>query len=162
MKHIHLIAMALTVTAFNPAQNASAEDSAPLFAATPTILVRSPDPAKLAKFYTALGFKQYRVSAKGGVIFHLDGDVGSLEVVQMDKDTRPSGPKASRTQQGVVAIFETTDQAEVIARAKAAGATLIEKWDASDRAVSIYYIADPENNILGFAPRHHNPNIKSP
>jgi predicted enzyme related to lactoylglutathione lyase len=164
MKHGHsgvaIFAAALAVTA--TADSAIAADRAPLFTGTPTILVRSPDPAKLATFYTALGFKQYRVSAKGGVIFHLDGDVGSLEVVQMDKDTKPSGPKASRTQQGVVAIFETTDQAALIARAKAAGATLIEKWDASDRPVSIYYIADPENNILGFAPRHHNPNIKSP
>jgi catechol 2,3-dioxygenase-like lactoylglutathione lyase family enzyme len=138
------------------------QDKTPVFTATPTILVRSPDPAKLSEFYVALGFKKVRVSGKGGVIFHLDGQVGSLEVVQMDPNTKPSGPKTSRTQQGVVAIFETDDQAGVIARAKAAGATLIEKWDAADRPVSIYYIADPENNVLGFAPRHHNPNIKTP
>jgi hypothetical protein len=144
------------------ASAAMAQDKTPVFTATPTILVRSPDPAKLSQFYIALGFKKVRVSGKGGVIFHLEGQVGSLEVVQMDPNSKPSGPKTSRTQQGVVAIFETDDQAGVIARAKTAGATLIEKWDAADRPVSIYYIGDPENNILGFAPRNHNPNIKTP
>jgi catechol 2,3-dioxygenase-like lactoylglutathione lyase family enzyme len=144
------------------AGSAGAQDKAPAFTATPTVLVRSPDPAKLAEFYAALGFKVERRSPNGGVIFHLDGDVGSLEVIQMDKATKPVGGKTSRTQQGVVAIFETSDQAAVVARARAAGATLVEKWDASDRPISIYYIGDPENNILGFAPRHHNPNIKTP
>jgi catechol 2,3-dioxygenase-like lactoylglutathione lyase family enzyme len=140
----------------------SAQDKAPLFTATPTVLVRSPDPAKLSEFYVALGFQKHRVSAKGGVIFHLDGQVGSLEVVLMDAGTKPGPAKTSRTQQGVVAIFETTDQAALVARAKAAGATLVEKWDAADRPVSIYYIGDPENNIIGFAPRHHNASIKTP
>ena len=141
---------------------AAAEPAAPAFSATPTILVRSPDPAKLAEFYVALGFNKFRVSPNGGVIFHLDGDIGSLEVVKMDAGTQPGPRKMSRTQQGVVAIFETDNQDEVIRRAKAAGATLVEKWTASDRPVSIFYIADPENNILGFAPRHHNPSIKTP
>jgi len=141
---------------------ALAQDKAPLFTSTPTILVRSPDPAKLGAFYQALGFRLIRVSGNGGQIFRLTGDVGSLEVVKMDPATKPGPVKTSRTQQGVVAIFETDDQAGVVARAKAAGATLIETWTASDRPVTIYYIADPENNVLGFAPRHHNPNIKTP
>lgn len=140
----------------------AAEPAAPRFSATPTILVRSPDPANLAKFYEALGFKKIRISGNNGVIFHLDGDVGSLEVVKMDPATQPGPKKTSRTQQGVVAIFETDNQEETFRRAQAAGATLIEKWTASDRPVSIYYIADPENNILGFAPRHHNSSIKTP
>lgn len=158
MKHVWATIIGVTLLA----SGAAAQDKAPVFTATPTILVRSPEPAKLAEFYIALGFKKVRVSGNGGVIFHLDGQVGSLEVVRMDPNTKPTGGKTSRTQQGVVAIFETDDQAGVIARAKAAGATLIEKWDASDRPVSIYYIGDPENNILGFAPQHHNPNIKTP
>ena len=153
MKTILAVSLAIT---FALSSIATAQDKAPLFTAAPTILVRSPDPAKLSEFYIALGFQKVRVSANGGVIFHLDGQVGSLEV------TKPGPAKTSRTQQGVVAIFETTDQEAVIARAKAAGATLVEKWTASDRPVSIYYIADPENNILGFAPRHHNSNIKTP
>ena len=114
------------------------------------------------KFYQALGFKKFREAQSGGTIFHIEGDIGSLEILQMDKNTKPSGPKTTRTQQGVVAIFETTDQAGIIARAKAAGATLVEKWDASDRPISIYYVGDPEHNIIGFAPRHHNPEIKTP
>src|SRR5689334_21617537 len=125
---------------------AQAHDASPLITATPTILVRSPDPGKLMKFYEALGFKRFRGSPSGGTIFHIEGDVGSLEIIQMDKNTKPTVGKTSRTQQGVVAIFETTDQAGIVARAKAAGATLIEKWDASDRPISIYYIGDPENN----------------
>ena len=159
MKTILAVSLAIT---FALSSIATAQDKAPLFTAAPTILVRSPDPAKLSEFYIALGFQKVRVSANGGVIFHLDGQVGSLEVVKMDPNTKPGPAKTSRTQQGVVAIFETTDQEAVIARAKAAGATLVEKWTASDRPVSIYYIADPENNILGVAPRHHNSNIKTP
>jgi catechol 2,3-dioxygenase-like lactoylglutathione lyase family enzyme len=141
---------------------AAAQDKTPLFTATPTILVRSPDPAKLGEFYRALGFALIRISGNGGQIFRLAGDVGSLEVVKMDPGTKPGPAKTSRTQQGVVAIFETDNQDEVVRRAKAAGATLVEEWKASDRPVSIFYIADPENNILGYAPRHHNPNIKTP
>ncbi|MDX2144518.1 MAG: VOC family protein [Rhodospirillaceae bacterium] len=159
MTRIALIAATLALAA---STTSVAQDKAPTFTATPTILVRSPDPAKLAEFYSALGFKKVRVSGNGGVIFHLEGQVGSLEVVRMDPNAKPGPAKTSRTQQGVVAIFETNDQQAVIARAKAAGATLVEEWKASDRPVSIFYIADPENNILGFAPRHHNPNIKTP
>jgi catechol 2,3-dioxygenase-like lactoylglutathione lyase family enzyme len=156
MKHV-IAAFAVML-----ATNAAAQDKTPLFTATPTILVRTPDPAKLSEFYKALGFKVARISPTGGVIFYLEGNVGSLEVLRMDASTKPGPAKTSRTQQGVVAIFETDDQAGVVARAKAAGATLVEKWDASDRPISIYYIADPENNVLGFAPRQHNPNIKTP
>ncbi len=152
-----LVALSMFTASANAAQ-----DAAPLITAAPTILVRSTDPAKLMKFYEALGFKKFREAQSGGTIFHIEGDIGSLEVIKLDKDTKPSGPKTSRTQQGVVAIFETTDQAGIVARAKAAGATLVEKWDASDRPISIYYIGDPENNIIGFAPRHHNPQIKTP
>ena len=139
-----------------------AESAAPVFSSSPKVLVRSPDPAKLSQFYAALGFKQNRVSPDGGSMFYFDGDVGALEIVKMDANTHPGPRKTSRTQQGVVAIFETDNQEEVVRRAKAAGATLIEKWTASDRPVSIYYIADPENNVLGFAPRHHDPRLNTP
>ena len=136
--------------------------SAPLFTSAPTILLRTPDPAKLARFYAALGMKIARVAASGGVVIKFEGNVSSLEIVAMDPDTQPGGPKTSRTQQGVVTIFETTDQEEVVRRARAAGSPLIEKWTSSQADVSIYYIADPENNIFGFAPRHHNVNIPTP
>jgi len=135
--------------------------SAPLFTSVPTILLRTPDPVALTKFYVALGMKIARVFDKGTVIY-LEGNVGSLEIAFMDPNSRPSGPKTSRTQQGVVAIFETTDQEQVVRRARAAGSPMIEKWTSSQADVSIYYIADPENNIFGFAPRQHNPNIPTP
>ncbi len=136
--------------------------SAALFTSSPTILLRTPDPANLAKFYEALGMKIARVSERGSVIIYLQGNHGSLEILAMDPNTKPGGPKTTRTQQGVVVIFETTDQADVVRRAKAAGSPLIERWNSSQRGHSIYYIADPENNIFGYAPRYHNPGIKVP
>jgi predicted enzyme related to lactoylglutathione lyase len=141
---------------------AVAQDKPLTFTATPTILVRSPDPVKLATFYQALGFKMDRQSETGTTYFHLEGDIGTLEVLKMDANTKPAMGKTSRTQQGVVAIFEVSDQEEVVRRAKAAGATFVEKWSSSERPISIWYIGDPENNVLGFAPRHHNPRIKTP
>jgi len=128
----------------------------------PTILVRTPDPANLTKFYKALGMRIARISPSGTTYFYLEGNVGSLEVLKMDPNTQPDRPKTSRTQQGVVVILETNDQEEVVRRARAAGSPMIEKWTSSEADVSIYYIADPENNIFGFAPRNHNPNIPTP
>jgi predicted enzyme related to lactoylglutathione lyase len=136
-------------------------DTPPLFTSSPTILLRSPDPLKLAEFYLALGMKEAR-RHEFGVYIYLEGNHGSLEILMMDSNTQPGGPKTTRTQQGVVTIFETTDQAEVVRRAKLAGSPLIERWNSSERGHSIYYIADPENNIFGFAPRYHNPNIDVP
>ena len=136
--------------------------SAPLFTSIPTILLRTPDPTSLAKFYEALGMRIARASEGGGVFVYLEGNVALLEILKMDADTQPGGPKTSRTQQGVLAIFETTDQEEVVRRARAAGSPMIETWTSSRAPVSIYYIADPEHNIFGFAPRHHNPNIPTP
>ena len=162
------LATVFAALVMSPAWNLHAQElsgdttSAPLFTSTPTILLRTPDPARLAKFYEALGMKIARVSERGSVFIYLEGNVGSLEILAMDPNTKPGGPKTSRTQQGVVAIFETTDQAEVVRRARAAGSPLIERWNSSQRGHSIYYIADPENNIFGFAPRYHNPGIKVP
>lgn len=138
-----------------------AQDEAPQLTAIAKVLIRSPDPFELARYYEALGFVEQR-RGKTSITFHLEGNIGALEVLKMDANTQPSEPKTSRTQQGVVAIFETTEQAALVERAKAAGAKLVEQWDAPDRPISVYYIADPENNILGFASRHHNPNIKTP
>jgi hypothetical protein len=97
-----------------------------------------------------------------GVFVNLEGNYGPLEILKMDDNARPCGPKTSRTQQGVVAIFETLDHEEVVRRAKAAGSLMVEKWDSTQGPVSIYYTADPENNIFGIAPRHHNPNLTTP
>ena len=133
----------------------------PLFTSTPTVLLRSPDPTKLAEFYLALGLKEARRNDFGVIIYLEDGQ-GSLEILKMDANTTPGGPKTTRKQQGVVAIFEVTDQVELVRRAKEAGATLVERWTSSERGHSIYYIGDWENNVFGFAPRYHNPKIKVP
>lgn len=133
----------------------------PTFTAIAKILVRSPEPMQLAEYYSALGFIEAK-RGKTSVTFHLQGNIGALEILKLDPDTPPSGEKTSRTQQDVLAIFETNNPAAVVARAKAAGAKLVERWDAPDRPISVYYVADPENNILGFTSRHHNPKINTP
>ena len=134
----------------------------PRFTSTPTILLRTPDPANLSKFYIALGMKVGSIAPSGTVNIYHEGGSGSLEILKMDENTKPGGPKTSRTQQGVVVIFETTDVDEVVRRAREAGSPLVEKWTSSQADVSIYYIADWENNIFGYAPRYHNPNINVP
>ncbi len=162
------LAFVLCFTLFGGGTLVSAQDvvdatqRAPLFTSTPTILLRTPDPANLAKFYEALGMKIARVSERGSVFIYHEGNSGSLEILKIDENTQPGGPKTSRTQQGVVVIFETDDLDEVVRRAEAAGSPLIEKWTSSQAPISIYYIADWENNIFGYAPRYHNPNINVP
>ena len=133
----------------------------PLFTATPTILIRSPDPHALAEFYLALGLKEGRRTPTG-VFIYLENNHASIEILKMDPNTPISGPKTSRTQQGVVPIFEATDQVDVVRRAELAGSPLIERLNSSARGHSLYYIADWENNIIGFAPRYHNPDMNVP
>ena len=162
MKVITTVAATVLLLAVTTTAEDREEDAPPAFSIVATVLIRSPDPMKLAEYYEALGFKKERVAASLGVIFHLENHAGSLEVLGMDPETMPSGPKTSRTQQGVVAIFETDDQDEVVRRARAAGSPMIEKWSSKSRDASIYYIADPENNILGFAKRRHNPSLNTP
>ncbi|NKB45191.1 MAG: hypothetical protein GKS03_13040 [Alphaproteobacteria bacterium] len=156
-----LIAIFL-LTLVSVAAQAQENTKPPLFTSTPTILLRTPYPANLSKFYIALGMKVGSVAPSGTVNIYHEGGSGSLEILKMDPSTEPGGAKTSRTQQGVVAIFETTDVEEVVRRARAAGSPLVEKWTSSRVDVSIYYIADWENNIFGFAPRYHNPNINVP
>ena len=160
MRSVYVSVVAVCAVAFSwgaQAQGATALQ----FTSTPVIVLRTPDPENLSQFYEALGMKVDRRN-DFGVFFHLDGDRGALEILRMEPNTKPGGPKTSRTQQGVVAIFEVTDQAELVRRAKDAGATLIERWTSSERGHSIYYVGDWENNVFGFAPRYHNPNIKVP
>jgi len=49
----------------------------------------------------------------------------------MDENTKPGGTRNTRTQQGVVVIFETTDRTEVVRGAKVAGSPLIARWNSS-------------------------------
>ena len=95
------IALATVCTALlmSPAWNLDAQQlsgdttSVPLFTSAPTILLRTPDPAKLARFYEALGMKIARVSERGSVVIYLEGNAASLEIVAMDPNTKPGGPK---------------------------------------------------------------------
>lgn len=164
MNRIKMTGVALGAALALVGWSASAQENTtpPRFTSTPTILLRTPDPAALSEFYIALGMKVGSIAPSGTVNIYHEGGTGSLEILKMDENTKPGGPKTSRTQQGVVVIFETTDVDEVVRRARAAGSPLVEKWTSSQADVSIYYIADWENNIFGYAPRYHNPNINVP
>ncbi len=162
LKSIFGPCLGICLISFMQPDGLSADGGELTFSIIATVMVRSPEPMKLAEYYAALGFEKERVAGSQGVVFHLENHQGSLEIIQMDPDTKPSGPKRSRTQQGVVAIFETDNLDEVLDRARALGSPLIETWTHPRASVSIHYIADPENNILGFTSRGHNPNLNTP
>lgn len=66
-----------------------------------------------------------------GVFVNLEGDHGSLEILRMDENTKPGGPRNTRRQHGVVVIFENTDRTEVVRGAKVVGSPLIARWNSS-------------------------------
>ena len=65
MARAYLTAVFAATLSFLPLAQQAAQEAAPLITATPTILVRSPEPAKLMKFYEALGFKKFRQAQSG-------------------------------------------------------------------------------------------------
>lgn len=131
-----------------------------LFTGLPTVVIRSPDPLKLAEFYAALGWKALRIEGEK-TFFYLENNMGSIEIKKLDAPGKPGPALSSRTQQTVVAVYEVTNQPELVRRAKAAGSPLIEEYKAGG-GVSLFYIADPENNITGYAPRNHDSHIHTP
>ena len=159
-----LIVLSLSFGAVGMAasQESQTSDEAPTYSIIATVIVRTPEPMKLAEYYEGLGFVRGREIPGQGVVFYLENQQGSLEIIKMDPNTQPSGPKTSRTQQGVLGIFETDQLDEVVARAKALGSPVIDTWTHPRAGVSIHYIADPEYNFLGFTSRGHNPNINTP
>lgn len=128
------------------AQDTSTE---PKFNSISMTVLRSPDPVKLSKFYEALGMKIAEVGENGAVFFDLEDDGDLFEILNMEESTQPGGPKTTRTQQGVVALINVSDAREVARRAKNAGSPLVEPLGDPETAF-VFYIADPENNILGF------------
>jgi len=52
----HFIAVAAVILLGS--ESILAQEPPPLFTSTPTVLLRSPDPVKLAEFYLALGMKE--------------------------------------------------------------------------------------------------------
>ena len=116
-----------------------------------TVLLRSHNPEQLAEFYRKLGFRDWRRSERI-IAFHVGGGEG-LEIGYLDPEVGPAPDRTSRTQvRGAVAVFGTHNIEEVLENAKANGALFIEPVGNGDR-IDLYYIADPEGNILGFQPR---------
>ena len=112
------------------------------------VVIRSHNRDRLADFYRALGFVQGGSSEN--VIGLYVGRQAALEIGHLDPDAAPSQAKTSRTQARTVAIFGTTNIQEVVDRAKKAGATMIEKV-FSEGNDTLYYIGDPDGNVVGFS-----------
>ena len=115
------------------------------------IVIRSPDPTKLSGFYSALGMKIKEVTENGSVFFEIGSERTLFEILKMDENTEPGGPKTTRTQQGIVALIETTKLKEVMRRARSAGSPLIEPLGGDADSAKVVYISDWENNIIGFS-----------
>ena len=112
------------------------------------VVIRSHDRDRLADFYRALGFVQG--GSGENVIGLYVGRQAAVEIGHLDPDADSSRTKTSRTQARAVAIFGTTNVQEVVARAKKAGATMIEKV-SSEGNDKLYYIGDPDGNVVGFS-----------
>lgn len=114
------------------------------------IVIRSPDPTKLSEFYAALGMKIKEVADNGAVFFDIGSERTLFEILNMDESTKPGGPKTTRTQQGLVALIETTNLQELMRRAREAGSPLVEPLGGDADTARVVYISDWENNIVGF------------
>lgn len=128
---------------------------APAFAAdTPRmkgigwVVIRSHDRDRLEAFYRALGFQEWASSDR--IIGLRAGGGAALELGRLDPDAPKNPSRTSRDQAPAMVIFGTDNVEEVVARAEANGATFIEKYD-SPGGTSLYYIGDPDGNVIGFA-----------
>lgn len=110
-------------------------------------VLRSHDPQKLAEFYVALGFKEWASSER--IIGLHAGGGAAIEIGYLDEKAPANPVVETRTQSAAAVIFGTSDAARVAESASAAGASFIETWTSGD--VTIYYIGDPEGNVIGFA-----------
>lgn len=111
------------------------------------IVLRSKDPERLANYYAALGFEEWARSPR--IIGFKAGGGAVLEIGKLDEAAPVPTPKSARTQVQHAAIIGTKQAKEVAERAKTAGATFIETYTSGN--VAIYYIADPDGNVIGFA-----------
>ena len=115
------------------------------------MVIRSPDPVKLSEFYVALGMEIEHVAENGAVFFDIGSERTLFEILNMAENTKPSGPKTTRTQQGLLALIETTNLQELMRRAREAGSPLVEPLGGDADAARVVYISDWENNIVGFS-----------
>lgn len=111
-------------------------------------VIRSHDRDALADFYRALGFQEWASSAR--IVGLRAGGGAALEIGHLDADAPANPPRTSRAQASTMAIFGVSDVEAVVARARAAGATFVEKYD-SPGGTPLYYIGDPDGNVVGFA-----------
>ena len=112
------------------------------------VVIRSHNRDRLAEFYRALGFVQ--AGSSSNVVGLYAGRQAGVEIGHLDPDVPASQPKTSRTQARMVAIFGTTNVQEVVARARNAGATMVERV-SSEGNDALYYIGDPDGNVIGFS-----------
>lgn len=111
-------------------------------------VIRSHDLDALADFYRALGFQEWASSER--IVGLRAGGGAALEIGHLDPGAPANPPRTSRAQAPAMAIFGVTDVEAVVTRARAAGATFIEKYD-SPGGTPLYYIGDPDGNVIGFA-----------
>lgn len=108
---------------------------------------RSHDPKKLAEFYLALGFREWASSER--IIGLHAGGGAAIEIGYLD-EAAPANPVIkTRAHSSAAVLFGTTDAARVAENARAAGAMFVETWASG--ATTLYYIGDPDGNVIGFA-----------
>lgn len=115
------------------------------------IVLRSKDPERLANYYMDLGFKEWARSPR--IIGLKAGGGAVLEIGKLDMAAPDPAPKPTRTQVQQAAIIGTRQAKQVAEQAKAAGAAFIETYISG--GIAIYYIADPDGNVIGFAEDGH-------
>lgn len=149
---IKLISVVATVlVAAVSLSTAIAEDSpgkGPAMKGIGWYVIRSHDRDALADFYRALGFQEWASSAK--IVGLRAGGGAALEIGHLDVDAPANPPRTSRAQASTMAIFGVSDVEALVARARAAGAIFVEKYD-SPGGTPLYYIGDPDGNVVGFA-----------
>lgn len=111
------------------------------------ILLRSHEPKKLAEFYFALGFKEWASSER--IIGLHAGGGAAFEIGYLDEGSPNNPPRTTRTQVSAAAIIGVNNADMVAERAREAGAMFIESRHTPE--TRMYYIADPEGNVIGFA-----------
>ena len=108
---------------------------------------RSHNPRKLADFYIALGFQEWASSER--IIGLHAGGGAAIEIGYLDQAAPANNAIKTRTYSSAAVIFGTTDAERVARDARSAGATFVETWSSGD--ITLYYIGDPDGNVIGFA-----------
>ncbi len=137
----------LLVVLTSPSLRVAAEDP-PRMKGIGWVVLRSHDRDALAEFYRALGFQEWASSER--IVGLRAGGGAALEIGHLDPDVPANPARESRTQARAMAIFGVDDVEEVVARARASGATFVEKYQGP-AGPPLYYIGDPDGNVIGFA-----------